>query len=81
LGTEEEKRMIADRVVKVTVTVAVLSPDGQTELKITKTRTEGCGNPLFTTRVAHRLTEGLADTQRVMLGAEYGELDKKWRET
>lgn len=69
--------MIGERRVSVTVTVEVF--DGEKHSVISDTRTEACGNPRFTTRVAHRLTETLADRHREMLGVEYGEVDPEWR--
>lgn len=67
------------RHVKVTVTVEVARGDGTVETSVTDVRLEDCGNPAFTTRVAHRTTEAISDVQRKMLGSRYGELDPEWR--
>lgn len=69
--------------VRVTVVTEVLESDDTVITSISETAEErgAVGNPLFVTRIAHRLTEEVSDRVREMLQPRYGEIDAEWRKS
>lgn len=67
--------------IRVTVTTEVLESDGSVITSVTERAEErgAVGNPLFVPRIAHRLTDEVADRTREMLQPRYGEIDPEWR--
>lgn len=65
--------------VRVTLTTEVLGVGGEVLTSTTRTTEESGGNPLYTTRMAHRAAERCADETRAMLQTVYGEVDANWR--
>ena len=75
----EESAMPLQRTITVRSELLIQEIDGS-EFRILTVREETCGNPLFTSRVAHRLSEAAADANRVAIGKAWGDVDAAWRE-